>query len=156
MKKNDSTKKVSEILSNVNRKINLARINQLKQRTAKTSFSFGKNDRRNEASPPLRQRESSGLSSPIRSKKLMDKSLRDKNSSKIFQERAAEILFQFSNKKRIPDEKKLMPSPSITQDKIDAFFSHPENIKKLEKKFDENLIGILEYLLKRKRERKKK
>ena len=157
---------MSEILSNVNRKINLARINQLNQRPSKTSFSFGKMNSRNEASPPLptslpiRRRRSSILSSPLESrgsKNLRNGSPRDKNSSKIFQERAAEILFQFiDKKKRIPDEKKLMSSPSITQEKIDAFFSRSENVKKLEKKFDESLIGILEYLLKRKREQKKK
>lgn len=66
---------------------------------------------------------------------------------KSHQEKAAEILFQITRKAN-------SPTSSLDPKSIEKFFSNPENIKKLEKKFDKNLIELLEYLLERKRNKK--
>ncbi len=89
---------------------------------------------------------------------------------KFHQERAAEILFQISKKASVdrinqkvenlsksasttsPTPRAVLPKQK--QKEIDDFFANPENVKKLEKRFNKNLKEILKYLLKRKQEKK--
>ncbi len=83
------------------------------------------------------------------------------------QEKAASILFQISKKANLDkinqeadsdlkSTKQNLASKNFTsqKNKIDLFFSNPKNVALLEKQFDKNLRGILEYLLERKRKQK--
>ncbi len=147
MKENQSGRKTSKVLSDLNRRINLANINQ--KITQPLRQKGARNERESEILALLRKRRNDAWA------------LRKKNPKASFPERAAEILFHFSDKKKPPpkvekEERKMNKKiPPMSQEKIDAFFSRTENVEKLEKKFDQNLIEILEYLLKRKREQKK-